>query len=194
MTGEHVVRPVYHATAERDGKFWFIRVPELERVYAQARRLDQSEDAIREVIALRLDVPEDSFDVFVHPVIDRQLRDLIGELGDRRREYERAQEELTLATRGIAAYLHTALALTVRDIGAVLDLSPQRVSQILATARARERLNDQVAAEVERAMEERAPKLVDLMAALNSAVEEAKAASATTDARHGAADRRAKAG
>jgi hypothetical protein len=60
-------RKLYTARAQRSGKWWAISVNGLPGALSQVRRLDQAEATTREVIAMVLDVPEDSFDVQVVP-------------------------------------------------------------------------------------------------------------------------------
>jgi hypothetical protein len=52
----------YEVSAERDGRFWFIRIPELDGV-TQARNRGEIPEMAREYIAITLDVPVDSFDI-----------------------------------------------------------------------------------------------------------------------------------
>ncbi|MCK2032632.1 hypothetical protein [Microbacterium sp. KSW4-4] len=54
----------YEITAERDGKFWFVRIPELDGV-TQARTEAEISVMARDFIAVTLDVPVDSFDLEV---------------------------------------------------------------------------------------------------------------------------------
>ena len=55
----------YKVTAERDGRFWFIRIPALDGA-TQARTLDEIPMMARDYIAVSLDVPAESFDIKVH--------------------------------------------------------------------------------------------------------------------------------
>lgn len=57
MTGEP---RIYYATADRDGQFWHIRVPEVDRA-TQARTLDEIEPMTRDLIAIMAEIPADSF-------------------------------------------------------------------------------------------------------------------------------------
>jgi predicted RNase H-like HicB family nuclease len=57
-----VSRPVYTVTAQRDGRWWFVRVPEVPGAVTPARRLDQVKAMAREVVSLLLEVAPDSFD------------------------------------------------------------------------------------------------------------------------------------
>ncbi|WP_136044230.1 hypothetical protein [Microbacterium sp. K41] len=54
----------YAVTAERNGNFWFIRIPELDGV-TQARTGEEIPVMARDYIAVTLDVPVDSFDLTV---------------------------------------------------------------------------------------------------------------------------------
>ncbi len=55
---------VYEAIARRDGNFWFVEIPELG-LFTQARTVDEIDGMARDVIALSLDVPTESFGVQV---------------------------------------------------------------------------------------------------------------------------------
>lgn len=52
----------YEVTAKRDGKFWFIRIPELDGV-TQALNEEEIPVMARDYIAVTLDVPADSFEI-----------------------------------------------------------------------------------------------------------------------------------
>ncbi|QNA92705.1 MULTISPECIES: hypothetical protein [unclassified Microbacterium] len=52
----------YEVTAERDGKFWFVRIPELEGV-TQALTEEEIPVMARDYIAVTLGVPGDSFEI-----------------------------------------------------------------------------------------------------------------------------------
>lgn len=115
----------YTAVCRRSGKWWAIAVPELKGVHTQARRLDQAEHMTREAIALMLDVAPDSFDVEVRPEVPDEVTAAL----HARQEAERAEEHANSVTRNAVTSL-LARGLTVRDAGKLLNLSPQRVSQI----------------------------------------------------------------
>jgi predicted RNase H-like HicB family nuclease len=118
----------YVAHAIRDGGWWAIEVPELPGVFTQARRLDQAEAMVRDVVSLWLEVPEDSFDVDIIP----ELGDLTAQVAQARaakHKAEQAEREASTAMRQAAARLLDT-GLTLRDAGAVLDVSYQRVQQL----------------------------------------------------------------
>lgn len=131
MTSEH---PTYTAVCERSGGWWAVSVPELRGVHTQARRLDQAETMVREVIALMLGVPEDSFAVVMEPRLSDGTDDAVGELRRRKSQADAAQK----AAREAAVQAATALVgegLTIRDAGRVLGVSYQRVAQLLGDRR-----------------------------------------------------------
>lgn len=63
-------RQRYNALCTREGNWWAIDVPGVPGVHTQAKRLDQAEAMARYAVALMLEVPPDSFDVEVTPVLD----------------------------------------------------------------------------------------------------------------------------
>lgn len=54
----------YQVTAERDGKFWFVRIPEIDGA-TQAPSREEIPGMARDYIAVMLDVPVDSFEISV---------------------------------------------------------------------------------------------------------------------------------
>ncbi len=121
----------YRVVAERDGKWWGLEVPEIPGTFSQARRLDQVEETIRDAISLMLEVAKDSFDL----EIDVQLpQDELAQLRAFKTAQEKAvkaQAESSERARLLVAQLE-ADGLTMRDIGQVLGVSHQRVSQLAA--------------------------------------------------------------
>ncbi|WP_341953492.1 antitoxin HicB [Salinibacterium sp. TMP30] len=121
-------RKTYDVTARKDGRWWFVQVPELDTV-GQARSASEIEEVAREVIGLWLDVEPHSFDV----ALDVEIP------GEARVSWERAKALEAAARKEsaeAAAYARRAVAslraegLTYKDAGIVLGLSPQRVQQL----------------------------------------------------------------
>lgn len=54
----------YQVTAERDGEFWFVRIPEVEGAMQALRRKDVA-DMARDYIAITLDIPACTFGIAV---------------------------------------------------------------------------------------------------------------------------------
>lgn len=123
-------RPTYRVTAQRDGRWWFVRVPEIQGAITQARRLEQVESMAREVVSLLLDVTPESFDLDVQPAIPDEVRAELTRARDLQRQAERTQAEAATLVREAARKLR-AQGLTVADVGAVLGVSFQRASQLL---------------------------------------------------------------
>ena len=128
------MRQTYRAVAVRDGRWWFLQVPGEQGVFTQVRRLDQAEAMLREVIGLMRKVPEDSFDVVVEPDLSSigELRPVIERAIQEREHAAVAQESASAAIREAVAQIR-ASGFTTRDAGALVGVSPQRISQ-LATA------------------------------------------------------------
>jgi predicted RNase H-like HicB family nuclease len=125
-----MTRRAYRVTAERDGRWWLVRVPEVPAAFTQARRLDQAEAMAREVVSLLLDVPEDSFDLRVEPVVPPEIAQDLDEARRLRREAKQVSEQASDRVRHAARIL-AGQGLTVRDIGSILGVSYQRAQQLL---------------------------------------------------------------
>jgi predicted RNase H-like HicB family nuclease len=122
----------YRAVATRSGDWWAITIPELPGAFSQCKRLNQVEAMAREVIALMLDSdPADVGDVEVDVHLPDQLADDLAALRRSERLADDARHAATHAQRRAAGQLRAA-GLSVRDIGRLLGVSHQRVSQILA--------------------------------------------------------------
>jgi predicted RNase H-like HicB family nuclease len=122
----------YTAVCRRAGDWWAISVPEIKGVHTQARRLDQVEAMARDAIALFLDVTPDSFAMEVRPEVPAEAVEAVA-ARKAAREAETWADKLTRA----AATALLAKGYTVRDAGALLNISPQRVSQLTAGSSAR---------------------------------------------------------
>ena len=128
MTG----RKLYRATAERDQNWWILRVPEINSV-TQARRLDQTEFMVRDLIYAVTDEAPDTFDVEITPALEPELSEVLESAVEARGRAASAQEEAADRTKRAAVELHAA-GLTVRDVGALLGLTHQRAHQLIVAA------------------------------------------------------------
>jgi hypothetical protein len=126
-------RKRYTVNAVRDGSWWGIEVDGVDGAFSQARRIDQVEAMAREVVSLLLDVEPDSFDLDVRVHYPAEWAALAEEVTAARAAAEQAEKAAGVIARQAARLLHDA-GLPVRDVGAVLNVSPQRVSQLLALA------------------------------------------------------------
>ena len=132
---EKMKRKTYTARSQRIDDWWAISVPELSGVHTQARRLAHVESMIRDAIALFLDVPADSFDVVVEPVLPGDLQKKIGRARRARSQADLMQREAVTVSAEVAADLVNRAHLTVRDAGRVLGVSHQRIAQLLKPPR-----------------------------------------------------------
>ena len=125
----------YTVTTERSGNWWAFSVPEVPGAHGQARRLEQVRDEARDVISMMLDAESDSFDVSLSIKLDPRIEHALDEAKAARKDldsYQRvAQEKLRLA----AEQIKEVGGLSIRDIGSLLDVSFQRISQILSDQR-----------------------------------------------------------
>lgn len=126
----------YEATVVREGKWWMVSIPSIDGL-TQARRLGEATEMAREYIAASQDVPLETVSVTLSfaPIgeVD-DVTDRVAAIVDERAraaELEKAAAQhtteltLTLAEAGIP----------VRDIGAILGVSHQRVHQLVSTRR-----------------------------------------------------------
>lgn len=124
----------YCVTASRDGKFWMLEItgPGLKRSGAtQVRRLDQVEPMVRDWLTTRFDLlDETDFEIVIDPVLPAKGRSVVEAVLRKRQAAEEAQIEALEATTAAAREL-TRHDLTTRDIGALLGISHQRVSQMV---------------------------------------------------------------
>jgi hypothetical protein len=125
-----MTRPIYIAHAHREGPWWVAKVTE-EGIATQARRLDLLEAAVRDLLIAWLDVPGDSFDVEIDPEVPKAAAGPLKKARKLRSDVDRLQGEAAGATREAATALLRA-GLTLRDAGALLGVSYQRVAQLVA--------------------------------------------------------------
>ena len=122
----------YQVTATRDGDWWSLVALDVggREVASQSRRLDQADAAIREAIALVLDVEHDTFDIDITPELERvEVSDETLEVLALRRELAELSDRAHRQTPAAVAELRAA-GLTVRDVAQLLGVTPSRVSQI----------------------------------------------------------------
>jgi predicted RNase H-like HicB family nuclease len=131
MVAKVRTKKTYSAKAIRSGDWWAITIPELKGVHSQARRLDQAEAMAREAVSLFLDVPSDSFEVTVVPVLPAAVQADVDKARAVRGEAEERQREAATATARAARELVKGTKLTVREAGQILGVSHQRIAQLL---------------------------------------------------------------
>ena len=120
----------YRVIATQEERFWLLSVPELD-VVTQARTLDRAEATVRDLIAVWLDVPADSFAVEVEPRLDDEWTKLLRETRDARTTADKASARASEMLRTSVTTLHDA-GLSAREVGSLVGISYQRVQQLLA--------------------------------------------------------------
>lgn len=124
----------YEALCTREGNWWAIDVPDVPGVHTQAKRLDQAEAMARDALALMLEVPPDSFDVDVTPLLDADVDRALEEWADSVRALDEKKQQVGLAVAALLILLVRQRGLSYRDAGRIVGLSHQRVQQILKEA------------------------------------------------------------
>ena len=123
----------YTVSVTRKGRWWIVRVPEIDQV-TQARRLSEVTKAARELIAVTLDVPMSTVSVLVRVERVGDVEDVTGRAEAIRREHARA-DELARRAQDESKELARQLAgaqVPLRDIGELLGVSHQRVHQLIS--------------------------------------------------------------
>ncbi len=121
----------YRVVAERHDKWWLLEVPEIPGTFSQVRRLDQVDEWIRDAISLMLEIPEDSFNIDLDVRLPKDELAELRAVKAAQKAVTQAREESSTRTKSLVARLKDE-GLTVRDIGTVLGVSYQRVSQLSA--------------------------------------------------------------
>lgn len=126
---------VYTADVTREGKWWLVRIPEINGL-TQARRLSEVELMAREYIAATLGLELDSVEVQVSlgSVAGIDVDGRVATMQDARQRA--ASLEQTAASTAVALAQDLAAAkVPLRDIGTVLGVSFQRADQLVKSSR-----------------------------------------------------------
>jgi hypothetical protein len=118
----------YQATVERDGRFWAIEVRGVGPT--QARHLREVEPMARDLIALMTETNPDSFELQVDYVLPPAACEHIKRAKELRAEAEQARSVAAAEVQAAARELSED-GIPLRDIGKLLDLSYQRVHQLV---------------------------------------------------------------
>lgn len=124
----------------RDGRWWMVHIPEIDGL-TQARRIGEAEQMAREFIALETSTPIADVMVTIASITVPGLGDiheLADEIRDLREAARNADSAVADATKRYAKRA-TKAGIPVRDIAELLDVSPQRVSQLANASHLRRR-------------------------------------------------------
>lgn len=128
---EHGETVKVHAKAVRSDGWWSVEVPEIDGAFTQAKRLDQIPDKVADAVAILTGTPKDQVEVLA---VDYDFGDLttmsdIADVKKLNRDAHQAADAASQASRAAVRKLRDR-GLSVRDVGAILQISPQRVSQL----------------------------------------------------------------
>jgi hypothetical protein len=121
----------YKVEITRDGRWWMVHIPEIDGL-TQARRIGEAEQMAREFIALETSTPITEVMVTIASITVPGLGDIqepAADIRDLRDAARKAEAAFADATKRYAKRA-TRAGIPVRDIAELLDVSPQRVSQL----------------------------------------------------------------
>jgi len=114
----------FTALCERAGRWWTIRVPQIEGMTAQVRSLDQAEIVTRQLIARTLSMPAESIRVDALPDAPAPVTQAL----QLRHAARQAAEAATRATMEALEVL-AGEGIAFRDAATMLGLSPAEIEQ-----------------------------------------------------------------
>ncbi|MGG7104616.1 MULTISPECIES: type II toxin-antitoxin system HicB family antitoxin [Rhodococcus] len=119
------------AKARRSEGWWAVEIPEVEGAFTQAKRLDQVSARAADAVAVLEGISPDRVEVEAvdYDLDDHAMTRDIGEAKKLSRDAQRAAENASTAMRVVVRKLRER-GLSVRDVGTILQISPQRVSQL----------------------------------------------------------------
>lgn len=119
------------AECERKAGAWRVRVPALDNLLISTKRLDLATEQIKDLVHEYQGI--DRCDVVVK--VEASMPGIMCDLETaqiKMRESQRLQEEASREIRDVVARLREE-GLSMRDIGVLLQISPQRVAQLTET-------------------------------------------------------------
>jgi len=126
----------YTVTAERGaGPVWVFQCREHPGAISESRRLGDVFRLMPEAIAYVADVDEEAVEIELVPVLPKSISDLVQRARAAVEMLSRHQLEAGQLSRKAASQLVHSCGLTGADAAAILRVSPQRVSQLIADAR-----------------------------------------------------------
>ncbi|MGH3772747.1 MAG: type II toxin-antitoxin system HicB family antitoxin [Pseudonocardiaceae bacterium] len=135
MSAEHV----YRVMVTREDGAWLADVPELEGAHTYARTLPALDRAVREVVVMADDRPDEDMPA-LRLAYDYRTGDLVVDAAaaEVRALREQADELAATATARTSATARLLIqrGFSVRDAAVILGISPQRISQLTSTVRA----------------------------------------------------------
>jgi predicted transcriptional regulator len=116
------------AECERKAGQWWVKVPALDDLMISSKRLDLAAEQIKDLISEREGVERCDVILKVETTIPGIMCDLDA-AQEKMRTALRMQDEASKEIRDVVARLRSE-GLSMRDIGVLLRISPQRVAQL----------------------------------------------------------------
>jgi predicted RNase H-like HicB family nuclease len=110
---------------------WEVEIAEIPQVHTFGRTLEKAEEHVRDALALWLQVPEQDLHLRHEYDLADDVSDAVMASIEERGRVSEATERAARLTQEAARKLTSQLGLSMRDTARVLQLSHQRVSQIL---------------------------------------------------------------
>ena len=120
------------AECERKAGQWWVKVPALDDLMISSKRLDLAAEQIKDLISEREGVERCDVILKVETTIPGIMCDLDA-AQEKMRTALRMQEEASKEIRDVVSRLRSE-GLSMRDIGVLLRISPQRVAQLAESA------------------------------------------------------------
>jgi hypothetical protein len=119
----------FHAEVTRDGKFWHIHIPEIDRS-TQARRYKDVPAMAGDLIEIMSGLAAEDYTLNITVQLPGDVRQHLARAEVLREEAGRKQSEAARESRAAVREL-IALGLSQREAGELLGLSFQRVNQLV---------------------------------------------------------------
>lgn len=134
-----MTKPAYRVVVTREDNAWLATVPDLPGAHTFARTLAALDKAVREVVALAADLPDDAMNDLTlnwdYHTGDASVDEQTAHIRHMRAEAEQLSAQATASTATMARQL-IERGMSVRDAATLLGVSPQRVSQMTGHRRA----------------------------------------------------------
>lgn len=119
----------YDTEVTRDGKFWLIRIPELDRS-TQALRYKDVPTMASDLVEIMTGLDSDEYDLDINVRLPSEVQDHLARAEVLREEAKRKNSEAAQESRAAVRQL-LAQGLSQREAGELLGMSFQRINQLV---------------------------------------------------------------